>query len=179
MIEVGKQSPACVCAYAQIVKRGDDNQYFIHYQGWKKKWDWCVGVRCVYVCALMVVSYRARVVPASCVCVCACVGVCACTCSWVHASLLIKEGKEAEECAKRLKDEEKQRKAAEANAKKRCAEPKPEPQHHTTPHHTTRTRTCTRTRTAALITGLVWQRENRGNGGANGGEESACHGDNA
>ena len=39
--------------------------------------------------------------------------------SWVHASLLMKEGPEAEEYAKKLRVEEEMRKEADAQAKKR------------------------------------------------------------
>jgi mortality factor 4-like protein 1 len=56
---------------AKVLKVGSDDQYFIHYQGWNKKWD-----------------------------------------KWVHASLLMKEGPEADKYAKDLEEQEKKRKAA-------------------------------------------------------------------
>lgn len=56
---------------------GADNQYFIHYQGWNKKWD-----------------------------------------TWVHASLLMPEGLEAEKYALKLVDQERRRKEAREQAKR-------------------------------------------------------------
>ena len=58
-------------ASTKVLKVGSDDQYFIHYQGWNKKWD-----------------------------------------KWVHASLLMKEGPEADKYAKDLEEQEKKRKAA-------------------------------------------------------------------
>jgi hypothetical protein len=48
----------------KVVRVGADNQYFIHYQGWNKKWD-----------------------------------------KWVHASLLMPEGPEAEKFGKALAEQ--------------------------------------------------------------------------
>ena len=68
---------------AKVVKAGEDDQYFIHYQGWNKKWD-----------------------------------------KWVHASLMMAEGPEAEKYAKKLADAEKKREEAtlEAAAAEAAAE---------------------------------------------------------
>lgn len=62
---------------AKIIRVGADNQYFIHYQGWNKKWD-----------------------------------------RWVHASLLLPEGPEAEKFAAKLADQEKKAAAARESAKR-------------------------------------------------------------
>ena len=61
----------CKLYPAKVLKVGSDDQYFIHYQGWNRKWD-----------------------------------------KWVHASLLMKEGPEADKYAKDLEEQEKKRKAA-------------------------------------------------------------------
>jgi len=61
---------------AKVVKAGEDDQYFIHYQGWNKKWD-----------------------------------------KWVHASLMMAEGPEAEKYAKKLADAEKKREEAKVKAR--------------------------------------------------------------
>lgn len=70
---------------AKVVRCGEDGQYFLHYQGWNKKWD-----------------------------------------KWVHASLMMKSGPEADKYAKKLRAlEAKRQEAKKANLKRRQAPPRP------------------------------------------------------